>query len=164
MSYELAQFAPIAVLLAMAAAFGGVNLILPSLIGKLRVVTPVKDTPYECGMPPLEGPTAGISVKFYLVAMLFILFDLEVVFIVSWATVFQDIVKPEAFGGIGPTALWAMVAFIFVLEVGHFYAWKQGALTWAPIGRRPITRLASVQATTASAPVSVAEVVGGKVS
>jgi NADH-quinone oxidoreductase subunit A len=137
MSYELAQFAPIAILLALAAAFGGVNLVLPSLIGKRRVVTRVKDTPYECGMPPLEGPTAGVSVKFYLVAMLFILFDLEVVFIVTWATVFRDLVKPEDLGGLGPTALWAMVVFIFILEVGHFYAWKQGALTWAPLGRRP---------------------------
>jgi NADH-quinone oxidoreductase subunit A len=136
MSYELAQFAPIAILLAMAAAFGGVNLVLPSLIGKLRVTTRVKDTPYECGMPPLEGPTSAMSVKFYLVAMLFILFDLEVVFIVTWATVFRDLVKPEDLGGIGPAALWAMVAFIFILEVGHFYAWKQGALTWAPLNRR----------------------------
>lgn len=140
MSHELSQFAPIAVLLALAAGFGAVNLVLPSLVGKLRVVTRVKDTPYECGMPPLEGPTAGVSVKFYLVAMLFILFDLEVVFIVTWATVFRDLVKPEDLGGLGPTALWAMVAFIFILEVGHFYAWKQGALTWAPHGRRTVAK------------------------
>jgi NADH-quinone oxidoreductase subunit A len=143
MSYELVQFAPIAVLLAIAAVFGAVNLVLPSLIGKRRVMTPVKDTPYECGMPPMEGPTAGVSVKFYLVAMLFIIFDLEVVFIVSWATVFQDVMQPVEAGGIGKVALWAMVAFIFILEVGHFYVWKRGALTWAPLGRRQLQRSAT---------------------
>lgn len=164
MSYELAQYAPIAVLLLMAAAFGGVNLVLPSLIGKRRVMTKVKDSPYECGMPPMEGPTAGVSIKFYLVAMLFILFDLEVVFIVSWATVFQDLVKPEDLGGIGPAALWAMVGFIAILEIGHFYVWKQGALTWAPLRRRqPGTKASSPEPSSATG-VSSAPLAGGSAS
>jgi NADH-quinone oxidoreductase subunit A len=132
MSYELAQYAPLGVLLAIATVFGLTNLVLPSIIGKRRVVTQVKDSPYECGMPSEPDKRIGFSVKFYLVAMLFILFDLEVVFIVSWATAFQDLVKPVDQHGIGAVALWAMVLFIFVLEVGHFYIWKQGALTWAP--------------------------------
>lgn len=66
------------------------------------------------------------------------------IFIVSWATVFQDVMQPIEAGGIGKVALWAMVAFIFVLEVGHFYVWKQGALTWAPLGRRQVPRSATV--------------------
>jgi NADH-quinone oxidoreductase subunit A len=136
MSYELAQFAPIAVLLLIALVFGLGGVFAPSLIGKRRVVNPVKDSPYECGMPQLESSQPLVSVRFYLVAMLFILFDLEVVFVVSWATVFQDVSRPEAQGGVGPVALWAMVAFLVVLEVGHFYIWKRGALSWGPPGRQ----------------------------
>ncbi|HEX2731036.1 MAG TPA: NADH-quinone oxidoreductase subunit A [Polyangiaceae bacterium] len=158
MSYELAQFAPIAVLLAMGAALGLGGLVVPSLIGKRRFMTRVKDTPYECGMPPMEGSSASISVKFYLVAMLFILFDLEVVFIVSWATIFRDLVKPEDFGGIGPAALWSVVVFIFILEAGHFYAWKQGALTWAPLSRRAPRRVRDARTPAATAEVAPAQV------
>lgn len=135
MKNELAQYAPLGLLLALAILFGLVNLVLPSLIGQRRVVNPVKDSPYECGLPTEKLGSTRFSVRFYLVAMLFILFDLEVVFVVSWATAFKDLVKPIAEGGIGPVALWAMVAFIFILEVGHFYVWKRGALNWAQ--RRP---------------------------
>ena len=136
MSYELQQFAPIGLLLIMATAFAGANIILPSLIGKKRTFGAVKDTPYECGMPPAGQSHARFSVKFYLVAMLFILFDLEVVFVISWATVFRDLVRPVAQGGVGPIIFIAMVFFILVLEIGHFYAWKQGALNWAPRPQR----------------------------
>ncbi len=132
MSYELQQFAPIGILLIMAAVFSAATIALPSLIGKKRTYGAVKDTPYECGMPPAGESHARFSVKFYLVAMLFILFDLEVVFVISWATVFKDLVQPVAKGGVGPIIFIAMVLFILVLEIGHFYAWKQGALTWAP--------------------------------
>jgi NADH-quinone oxidoreductase subunit A len=64
--------------------------------------------------------------------MLFILFDIEVVFVVGWATVFRDLVKPVTAGGVGPIIFFAMVIFIVVLEIGHFYVWKQGALNWSP--------------------------------
>jgi NADH-quinone oxidoreductase subunit A len=140
MSYDLVQYVPLGILLAIATAFGLTNLILPTIVGKLRVVTPVKDTPYECGLPPEQEQRTGFSVKFYLVAMLFIVFDLEVVFIVSWATAFQDLVNPNG-DGVGVTALWAMVLFIFILEVGHFYIWKQGALTWAPRNSDAVEKL-----------------------
>jgi NADH-quinone oxidoreductase subunit A len=138
MSYELQQFMPVGLLLIMASVFALANIALPSLIGKARTHGPVKDTAYECGMPAAGGTTTRFSVKFYLVAMLFILFDLEVVFIVSWATVFRDLVKPVAEGGVGPVIFFAMLLFIGVLEVGHFYVWKQGALTWAPRRGRAI--------------------------
>jgi NADH-quinone oxidoreductase subunit A len=131
MKNELAQYAPLGLLLALAIVFGLVNLVLPSIIGQRRVVNPVKDSPYECGLPAEKLGHTRFSVRFYLVAMLFILFDLEVVFVVSWATVFRDLVKPLEEAGIGPTAFWAMVVFIFILEVGHFYVWKKGALNWA---------------------------------
>lgn len=130
MSASLLQFAPIAVLLAMAIAFVSVTLFLPKLAGKKSVTTPVKDSPYECGMPSELGTQGTFGVKFYLVAMLFILFDLEVVFILGWATSFRDLVKPVSEQGLGTLAFWAMFIFIAVLEVGHFYLWKKGALTW----------------------------------
>lgn len=132
MSYELQQFMPVGLLFIMASLFALANIALPSLLGKMRTHGSIKDTPYECGMPAASGPHARFSVKFYLVAMLFILFDLEVVFVVSWATVFRDLVKPVTAGGVGPVIFFAMLLFIGVLEVGHFYVWKQGALTWAP--------------------------------
>ncbi len=122
----------------MAILFAAGNILLPSLIGKKRTYGAVKDTPYECGMPPAGSGHVRFSVKFYLVAMLFILFDLEVVFVVSWATVFKDLVQPVEFGGVGSVAFFAMLLFIVVLEIGHFYIWKQGALTWAPGSRRAI--------------------------
>jgi NADH-quinone oxidoreductase subunit A len=132
MSYELQQFLPVGLLLIMAIVFAVANIALPSLIGKKRSYGPIKDTPYECGVPPIGGMIARFSVKFYLVAMLFILFDLEVVFVVGWATVFRDLIRPEAQGGAGPIVFIAMLLFVGALEIGHFYVWKQGALTWAP--------------------------------
>ncbi|MEN9579621.1 MAG: hypothetical protein RJA70_2630 [Pseudomonadota bacterium] len=132
MSPELLQFIPLGILLLIGVGFGLTGLVLPAIVGKRRVVTPIKDSPYECGLPASPDKVPGFSIKFYVVAMLFIVFDLEVVFIVSWATAFQDLVRPGTTEGLGDVVLWAMVAFIFILEVGHFYVWKQGALTWAP--------------------------------
>ena len=137
MSYELQQFAPVGLLILMAAAFSGATIVLPSLLCKKRTWGKVKDTAYECGMPAVGAPHVRFGVKFYLVAMLFILFDLEVVFVVSWATVYRDLVKPVAQGGVGPLVFVAMFLFLLIVEIGHFYAWKQGALTWAPRASRP---------------------------
>jgi NADH-quinone oxidoreductase subunit A len=142
MSYELQQFAPVGILLLMAIAFSAMSISVPSLIGKRRTWGKVKDQPYECGMPAQGDQNVRFSVKFYLVAMLFILFDLEVVFMVSWAVVYKDLVRPVAEGGVGPIILIAMVLFILILEIGHFYAWKQGAISWAPprLFRKPLTQ------------------------
>jgi NADH-quinone oxidoreductase subunit A len=102
------------------------------LLGKKRTHSPVKDTPYECGMPPMTEAHTRFSVKFYLIAMLFILFDIEVVFFLGWAAVFRDLSKPVADGGIGLKMLLGALVFLAILEVGHIYAWKKGALDWAP--------------------------------
>jgi NADH-quinone oxidoreductase subunit A len=106
------------------------------LLGKKRTHSPVKDAPYECGMPATTGAHARFSVKFYLVAMLFILFDIEVVFFLGWAAVYRDLIKPVAAGGIGIKMLLGAVVFLAILEVGHIYAWKKGALDWAPQRRK----------------------------
>lgn len=83
--------------------------------------TAVKGAPYESGMPPLGSTRERFSVKFYLIAMLFIVFDIEVVFLIPWGVAFRQL---------GLEGLIAMIVFILVLEVGHAYAWKRGALEW----------------------------------
>jgi len=83
--------------------------------------TPVKSTPYESGMPPLGDTRERFSVKFYLIAMLFIVFDIETVFMIPWGVAFRQL------GGFG---LIEMFVFIVILLVGYVYAWKRGALEW----------------------------------
>ena len=132
MSEELKQFLPLFILFVFAAGFAVSAVFIPRLIGKKRTYQRSKDMPYECGMLPEASPHMQFSVKFYLVAMLFILFDLEIIFILGWATVFGDLSKPLGLGGIGAIAFWGMVIFVGMLELGHFYIYKQGALDWAP--------------------------------
>jgi NADH-quinone oxidoreductase subunit A len=143
MSGELQQYVPVGLLLLIAVGFAAFNIALPSLIGKKRVHDPIKDSPYECGMPPITEAHTRFSVKFYLIAMLFILFDIEVVFMLGWSAVFRDLIKPEAQGGIGWKMLWGALVFLGILEVGHIYAWKKGALDWAP--RRSAARGSDLQ-------------------
>ena len=85
-----------------------------------------KDMGYECGMVPEQSGQPRFSVKFYLVAMLFILFDIEVVFMYPWAVIFQDYVAR-----LGPTILWSMLSFVMILLFGYVYAIKKGALDWS---------------------------------
>ena len=112
-------------LIAVGVAAG--SLLLPTLLGQKRTHNPIKDTPYECGMPPMTEAHTRFSVKFYLIAMLFILFDIEVVFFLGWAAVFRDLTKVMGF-----KMLLGALVFLAILEVGHVYAWKKGALDWAP--------------------------------
>jgi len=102
-------------------------LMIPRLLGKKRAHGTIKDTPYECGMPPIMEAHPRFSVKFYLVAVLFILFDIEVVFFLGWAAVYRELL-----GEIGWKMLLGGALFLLILEVGHIYAWKKGALDWAP--------------------------------
>jgi NADH-quinone oxidoreductase subunit A len=132
MDSQLQEYVPVGLLILFAIGFAVVNIVAPTILGKKRVHHPVKDTPYECGMPPLTEAHTRFSVKFYLVAMLFILFDIEVVFFLGWGAVFRDLIKPAQDGGIGMTMLWGAVVFLLVLEAGHVYAWKKGALDWSP--------------------------------
>ena len=103
--------------IAMAAALVGAGV----LIGK-RVRNRVKDTPYECGFTPVGNARERFSVKYYLVAMLFILFDIEAVFLYPWAVVYREL-KLFAF--------FEMFLFIVLIMAGFFYIWKKGVLDWA---------------------------------
>jgi NADH-quinone oxidoreductase subunit A len=95
------------------------------ILGKSAKRNATKDSAYECGMVAEEGGQPRFSVKFYLVAMLFILFDIEVVFMYPWAVVYRDFIAQNMYG-----ILFSMLSFIAILTVGYVYAVKKGALDW----------------------------------
>jgi NADH-quinone oxidoreductase subunit A len=112
---------PVLVQIAIAIAIAGGLVAASSLLGK-RARSPQKDTPYECGMAPAGDAKQRFSVKFYLVGMIFILFDIEAVFLYPWAVVYREL-KMFAFV--------EMFLFIVLVLCGFFYVWKKGALDWA---------------------------------
>ena len=95
-----------------------------------RKPTVLKSTPYESGMPPLGDAHERFSVKFYMVAMLFIVFDIETVFLIPWGTIFFG--SPGGGGGGSSTGFLLVegLVFMLILAVGYVYAWKRGALEW----------------------------------
>jgi NADH-quinone oxidoreductase subunit A len=116
----LIEYLPIFIFFVVAVGFALVTLFLSAIFGK-RKVTPQKMIPYECGMDPFGEARKRFSVRFYIVAMLFIVFDIEVVFLYPWAVIFRDL---KIFG------LAEMGVFIAILLVGFVYVWKKGALEW----------------------------------
>ena len=118
------DYLPILLQAVVAIGFAAVSLIVSVLLGKVGKRSKVKDTAYECGMLPEGNSQPRFSVKFYLVAMLFILFDIEIVFMYPWAVVYSDMVKHSL------TILWSMLSFVTILTVGYVYALKKGALNW----------------------------------
>ena len=131
------SFIALGAMLAAAIGFSVIAVTFPWLLGPRRTHNAVKDSAYECGLPALGDQRRRFSVKFYVVAMLFILFDIEVVFLVAWGALYRQLAKPAAAGGIGWTALVLAVVFLVILEVGHIYAWRSGALDWTPQRSRP---------------------------
>jgi NADH-quinone oxidoreductase subunit A len=120
----LNDYFPVFLVVALAAGFAVVTLLASHLLGKKAKGNPVKDTAYECGMPLLTDAHVRFSVKFYLVAMLFILFDIEVVFLYPWAVVFDH---PD----VSTTLIFVeMLVFMVVLFVGWIYIVKKGVLQW----------------------------------
>jgi NADH-quinone oxidoreductase subunit A len=107
----------VVIAIALAAGLIGAS----SLLGK-RARSPLKDTPYESGMAPVGSARERFSVKFYLVGMIFILFDIEAVFLYPWAVVYRQL-KMFAFA--------EMFVFVALVLVGYFYVWKKGALDWS---------------------------------
>ena len=116
----LIDYLPILILVGLAALFAGGSILLSALLGPRRP-TAEKLSPYECGVEPVGSARDRFSVKFYLVAMLFIIFDMEIVFLYPWAVVYKEL---KAFG------LAAMGTFLLILLVGFFYVWKKGGLEW----------------------------------
>jgi NADH-quinone oxidoreductase subunit A len=121
----LLEYAAIAILIFFTTAVGAIAVILGTIFGPRRP-SDKKAMPYESGMNPIGPGTRRVPVRFYLIAVLFILFDIEVVFFIPWALVFKNFVKD----GQGVFMLAEMLVFIVILLVGYFYAWKKGALEW----------------------------------
>ncbi len=120
----LQSYFPVIMQAIVAIGFCASMLIMSVLLGKKGSKNSVKDTPYECGMQPIGEGSPRFSVKFYLVAMLFVIFDIEVVFLYPWAVQFRDLANE------GMMAFWSMCGFVGVLAVAYVYALKKGALNW----------------------------------
>ena len=119
---QVTQYLAVLILALVAAGITGGMMIGSMVLGQRGRPNRVKDTAYECGMIPIGEGTPRLSVRFYLVAMLFILFDIEVVFLYPWAVVYAEMLKTHAnliFG--------AMISFLAILFVGYIYAVKKGA-------------------------------------
>lgn len=116
---------PVLVQVGIAVAVATGLIVASTVLGK-RARSPQKDTPYECGMAPAGTAADRFSVKFYLVAMVFILFDIEAVFLFPWAVVFRELSREVAL-----FALLEMALFVALVLVGYFYVWKKGALDWS---------------------------------
>lgn len=118
------QFLPVLFQVLIAFGFAGFVLVASVVFGRSAGRNKTKDTPYECGMLPIGEGAPRFSVKFYLVAMLFVLFDIEVVFMYPWALQFRDLVKD------GPVVLASMAGFAGVLLIAYAYALRKGVLNW----------------------------------
>ena len=114
------QYIPLLILVVLASGFAAIAILVPSLLGP-REVNKQKLEPYESGIIPYGDTRRRFPVKYYLVAMLFLVFDIEVIFLYPWAAVLRDL---RLF------ALVAMIPFLLVLIVGFVYEWRKGALDW----------------------------------
>ena len=116
----LIEYFPILLFILIGIGFGFVPMIAGKLVGPSRP-DPDKLSPYECGFEAFEDTRMKFDVRYYLVAILFILFDLEIAFLFPWAVALRDI---------GAAGFWAMMIFLGILVVGFAYEWKKGALEW----------------------------------
>jgi len=116
----LAEYLPILLFLIVAGGIGVALLLVGALLGP-RSANKEKAAPYECGFEAFEDARMKFDVRYYLVAILFILFDLEIAFLFPWAVALKEI---------GVAGFWAMMIFLTILVVGFLYEWKKGALDW----------------------------------
>jgi NADH-quinone oxidoreductase subunit A len=123
---SLTAYLPIAIMFLLALAFGGVSMVASRLLVRQNP-TPEKLEPYECGIVPLQEPVQRFPVRFYLVAMLFVIFDIEIVFLFAWASQFHAL----GWYGVGAVGIFTL----FLVET-LVYVWKRGALDWNLSRRR----------------------------
>jgi len=116
----MSEYIGVVIFFVLAGTVAGSFIFLGSVLGPKKP-SKVKSEPFECGEIPFSLPTGHLSIKYYLTAMLFILFDVELVFIYPWAV---------AYRGLGVSGLVEMIIFLVILMVGFFYAWDNGALEW----------------------------------
>ncbi len=116
----LSEYLPILIFFGIAVGLAGI-IVLAAFIVARQHPDAEKLSPYECGFEPFEDSRIQFDVRFYLVAILFIIFDLEVAFMFPWAA---------SFGAVGVFGFWSMMVFLGILTVGFIYEWKKGALEW----------------------------------
>jgi NADH-quinone oxidoreductase subunit A len=114
-------FWPILIMIGLGIGFAAGSVLLSQFLGP-RKPTPEKSAPYECGMPAVGDARERQSIKFYLVAMIFLLFDIEVAFLYPWAVALRDL---------GPTGFWQLVTFFALLLTGYIYVWRKGIFDWS---------------------------------
>ncbi|HEX8284364.1 MAG TPA: NADH-quinone oxidoreductase subunit A [Pyrinomonadaceae bacterium] len=130
--FNLSDYLPIALMFLVALGFAAGNVLLSQLVGQHKA-TRTKTMPYECGKDPVGSARERFSVKFYLVAMIFILFDIELIFLLPWAVVFRDFVTRH---GLGLLIYVEMMTFVVLLLVGYVYVLKKGLFEWGDRARR----------------------------
>jgi NADH-quinone oxidoreductase subunit A len=133
MDFRLLDYLPILLMFVVAGGFAVSNIVLSQFIGQ-RKHTRTKMMPYECGKDPVGTARERFSVKFYLIAMIFILFDIEVIFLVPWAVVFKTLASPVY--GLRTLVFAEMMVFVALLLVGYIYVVKKGAFDWGETARR----------------------------
>ena len=121
----LTSYAPILILIGLVAGFAASNVILSELLGRKTKAVSKADA-YECGSAPIGNARLRLSIHFYLVAVLFILFDVETLLLIPWAVAARDF----AAAGIGGVVFLEIIGFVAVLGVGLAYVWRKGGLTW----------------------------------
>lgn len=117
------EYLPVLILMAAGALVAGAASVLSSLLGP-KLANRMKDSPFECGVPPIGDAQHRISVRFYLVAILFLLFDIEVIFFFPFGVVFREFLAINHF------LIWEMGVFVTLLLVGYVYVVRKGALNW----------------------------------
>ena len=122
---NLDQYLPVLLFILVGVGVGVLPQVLGRLLGPVRPDT-AKNSPYECGFEAFEDARMKFDVRYYLVAILFILFDLEIAFLFPWAVALKDMVK----SGTSLLAFWSVMVFLGILVVGFIYEWKKGALDW----------------------------------
>lgn len=119
----LANYAPLLIMFVLAGGLAAALIVLSSIVGR-HLRTRAKDQPYECGIRPTGDAREAFPIHFYLVAIIFVLFDIEAIFLYPWAIVYRQLNQKGAFG------LLEMLLYILILAVGYIYLWKKGALDW----------------------------------
>lgn len=129
--YNVFDYVPIAMMFLVAAGFGISQLLVAQLIGP-RKRTATKLMPYECGKDPVGSARNRFSIKFYTVGVIFLLFDIEVLFIIPFAVAFKSLLAEEKLSGIafGTIAFIEILVFVATLVIGYLYVWKKGVFDW----------------------------------
>ncbi len=129
MDFALSTYYPIFLFLAFLILFAIAGTIVPHLVGPQRI-TPVKQMPYESGMDPIGDARKRYDVKFYLIAILFLVFDVELLFLYPWAVSAYELFSEGALTALKEPIFWEVLVFLATLAVAYLYAWRRGVFKW----------------------------------